>query len=219
MLGLVLLALSVGLADSVNPSTIAPSLYLAAGPGGAGRVWRFTLGVFAASCAGGCILVAGPGAAILAVAPHPSPRTDHLLEVGLGGLALVAAILLWVVRGSVERRFVVRRPGAGVSSFGFGAVIVAVEFPTAFPYFAVIAADIGSGESVARRLVPILVFNMAFAAPLVSIAVLRHLATARAEHALQAIRAEVDRHSAAAIVAVIALVACVLLLVGAVGLM
>lgn len=218
MLGLVLLALSVGLVDSVNPSTVGPALYLAAGPDGNRTVIRFTAGVFAASCAGGCLLVVGPGQAILAAVPHPSQRSTHLLEIGLGCLAFAAAIVLWSLRATVQRHDFVHRSVARRSSFALGTAIVAIEFPTAFPYFAVITADVGSGESVLRQLLPIGVFNAAFVLPLAAIAVLRRLADARSERILETVRREVDRHSAAMIVVVLVVLACALLLVGAVGL-
>src|SRR5919204_2844699 len=104
MLALAVLALSIGLADSVNPSTIAPALYLATGADAQRRVLRFTLGVFAVYCAGGIAIVAGPGEAVLAAAPRPGPHETHLLELALGGLALAAALGLWCVRDRLSKR-------------------------------------------------------------------------------------------------------------------
>ena len=47
MLRLVGIVISIGLADSLNPSTIAPALYLATGERGRERVAEFTFAVFA----------------------------------------------------------------------------------------------------------------------------------------------------------------------------
>ena len=50
-----------------------------------------------------------------------------------------------------------------------GASITAVELPTAFPYFAAIAAILGAGLGPVRDLVLLLVFNLCFVLPLVAI--------------------------------------------------
>jgi cytochrome c biogenesis protein CcdA len=219
VIALALLALSVGAADSLNPSTIAPALYLATGAQPERRVIQFTLGVFAVYCAGGIAIVLGPGEAILAAVPHPGARETHLLELALGGLALGAAAVLWLARDRIRRRL--GRPAGrpGRSSFALGAAIMAVELPTAFPYFAVIAALLGSSLDLGRRLVLIVVFNLAFIVPLAAIAAARRLAGARADPSLAAWRARVERHGATLVIAATALLAVALLVVGAVGLL
>ena len=218
MLALILLAVSVGLADSVNPSTIGPALYLATGPEATRRLVLFTVGVFAVYCAGGLALAAGPGQAILAAVPRPDHDDTHLLELALGGLALVVAAVLWLKRDALARRVSVEERRAARSSFFLGAGIMAVELPTAFPYFAVVAAVIGSGEGTIRQLVLIVLFNVAFVAPLVAIAALRAVAGPRAERSLTRIRGSLDRHAAALVVGVTAILAAALVIVGAVGL-
>ena len=50
-----------------------------------------------------------------------------------------------------------------------GATITIVELPTAFPYFAVIAAIVGSGLGPARQLFLVLIFNVCFVLPLLAI--------------------------------------------------
>ena len=53
MVRLVGIVISIGLADSLNPTTIAPALYLATGERARGRVAEFTAGVFAVYFLGG----------------------------------------------------------------------------------------------------------------------------------------------------------------------
>ena len=50
-----------------------------------------------------------------------------------------------------------------------GASITAVELPTAFPYFAAIAAIVGAGLGPARELVLLFLFNVCFVLPLLAI--------------------------------------------------
>ena len=47
MLRLIGLVISIGIADSLNPTTIAPALYLATAEHARGRLIQFTAGVFA----------------------------------------------------------------------------------------------------------------------------------------------------------------------------
>jgi hypothetical protein len=54
LLELVALVVSVGLADSLNPSTIGPALYLATGPTAVRNVVEFTVGVFLVSSRADC---------------------------------------------------------------------------------------------------------------------------------------------------------------------
>lgn len=219
MLGLVVLAISVGIADSVNPSTIAPALYLATGLDASRRLLHFTLGVFTVYLAGGIVLVLGPGHAILSSVPRPGHRATHLIELVLGGVAFALAVMLWLRREGVAHRVIVHERQIAGSSFALGAAIMSVELPTAFPYFAVIAAVVGSGQGLTRQLLLIVIFNAAFIAPLGAIVALRRLAGARAERPLASVRAWLDRHAGGLVAGVTAALALALLLVGAVGLL
>ncbi len=95
---------------------------------------------------------------------------------------------------------------------------MAVELPTAFPYFAVVATVVGSGEGTIRQFVPILLFNLAFVAPLAGIAALRAVAGPGAEQWLTRMRGALDRHAATLVVGVTAILASALFVAGAVGL-
>ncbi len=217
MLALVALAVSVGIADSLNPSTIAPALYLATGVDASRRLLHFTLGVFTVYLAGGMVLVLGPGHAVLSAVARPGRRETHLIELVLGGVALAVAGALWLRRDGVARRVLAHEHRTAGSSFALGAAIMSVELPTAFPYFAVVAAVVGSDQSLARQLVLIVVFNVAFIAPLAAITALRRLAGPRVERPLAALRTRLDRHTGALVAGVTAVLAIALLLVGAVG--
>ena len=87
-----------------------------------------------------------------------------------------------------------------------GATITAVELPTAFPYFAAIAAIIGSGFDVARQVVLLVLFNVCFVAPLLAIIATLTFAGPNAERLLLAGRTKLEAHWPA-VLAVLALLA------------
>ena len=91
MLRLIGLAVSIGLADSLNPTTIAPALYLAAGERSRERVAEFTFAVFAVYLAGGAAIALGPGQLLLSAIPHPDRIARHVIEVTAGAAMLLAA--------------------------------------------------------------------------------------------------------------------------------
>ncbi len=214
MLALLALALSVGIVDSINPSTVGPALYLAAGSNAVRSLALFTAGAFVVYTTGGIILALGPGEAL----PQPSHRVVRLLELGFGSGAVVLAVVLWFARGWVGRRLqrqhANRGSGSGRGPLLLGAGIMAVELPTAFPYFAVIVAVAGSGRSVADQIGALLLFNLAFVAPLLGILALRAFAGARGEHALESLRERIDDHGAKLVPLLVLAIGIVLLVLG-----
>jgi hypothetical protein len=157
MLRLIGLVISIGVADSVNPTTIAPALYLAAGEHPRRQVFEFTLAVFAVYLVGGLVIALGPGELLLTLIPHPGRRLSYVLEVIAGVAMLTAAVFLWGHRHRLGRHELGELRGGGRSSALLGATITAVELPTAFPYFAAIAAIVGANldiVSVVRLLHP-----------------------------------------------------------------
>ena len=68
---LVGVVVSVGLADSLNPSTIGPALYLATIRKRVLRVTQFTIGVFGVDLVVGLVLTIGSGRLLLGLVPHP----------------------------------------------------------------------------------------------------------------------------------------------------
>jgi cytochrome c biogenesis protein CcdA len=87
----------------------------------------------------------------------------------VGAAMLVASGLLWRNRQRLANREPPSFDGRGKSGWLLGATITAVELPTAFPYFAAIAAIIGSGLDPARQVVLLLLFNVCFVLPLIGI--------------------------------------------------
>jgi len=165
MLRLLGIVITIGLADSLNPSTIAPALYLSAQPKGRNALAQFTAGVFIVYFLGGLLIALGPGRLVLALVPHPSIVVWHVLEV-LAGVALwVVAALLWVHRERLGQKQLPTFSSKGRASWLLGATITAVELPTAFPYFAAIAAIVASPFGVLQEIFLIFVFNVCFVLP------------------------------------------------------
>ncbi len=206
MFRLVGLVVSIGLADSLNPSTIAPALYLASGEKPLARVSEFTFAVFTVYFLGGAAVALGPGQLILSLVPHPHPRLRYILEIMAGVAMLVAAAMLWRHRDRLADRELPGGSPKGRSSLVLGATITAVELPTAFPYFAVIAALVGSGLSPLHQLLLLVLFNVCFVFPLLGIMGTLFFAGSHAERYLSAGRNFLQRHwpSVLAIVALIA---------------
>jgi cytochrome c biogenesis protein CcdA len=188
MLRLIGLALSIGLADSLNPTTIAPALYLAAGNHARTKVIQFTAAVFAVYVLGGAAIAFGPGELVLGLVPRPSHRTRAVIEVIVGVAMLGAAAYLWRRRHALAERPLPSVNPDSKSSALLGATITAIELPTAFPYFAVIAAIVGSGFDPARKLMVLLLFNVCFVAPLLGIAAVLTFAGDRSEQVLSSAR-------------------------------
>jgi cytochrome c biogenesis protein CcdA len=169
MLRLLGLVISVGLADSMNPSTIAPGLYLATGECARRDLFQFILGAGAVNLIGGALIVVGPGEALLALVPHPSALTRYILETIAGAVVLVVGLVLWHRRHRLVERSLPTPRSNGRSAFVLGLTITVVELPTAFPYFAVIAAVVAGGTTLASQLLLIAIYNLCFMSPLLAI--------------------------------------------------
>jgi cytochrome c biogenesis protein CcdA len=194
MLRVLGLVLSIGLADSMNPSTIAPALYLAAGEAPLRELIKFTLGVAAVYLTGGALIVLGPGEAVLSLVPHPDATTRYILELVAGIAMLAAAAYLWLRRERLGKHHRSGTPKQGRSSVLLGVTISVVEFPTAFPYFAAIAAIIGSGLGLWHQLVLLVIYNACFLLPLVLIILTVAIAGDRAARILGRAREFLSRH-------------------------
>jgi cytochrome c biogenesis protein CcdA len=214
VVALAALVLSIGLADSINPSTVAPALYLALGKDAVKSLAGFTAGVFCAYLLGGVALTLGPGSAV----PHPGATLTHLIELGLGGGTLAFALALWLGRAQIARRLAQEERRIGRSSLLLGATIMAVELPTALPYFAAIAAIVASGRGPVTQVLLLVLFNAAFVAPLLAILVLRARAGARGRARLETLRLRLERGAPVLIPALALVIAVALLLVGGIGL-
>jgi cytochrome c biogenesis protein CcdA len=194
MLRLIGLVISIGLADSLNPTTIAPALYLAASDDAKTRVAQFTVGVFVVYFLGGALIALGPGQLLLALVPKPSHTTKYVVEVVVGAAMLIAGIGLWFLRARLSTREVPQPRAEGRSSALLGATISAVELPTAFPYFAAIAAIVGSGPGPIHQVLLLLLFNVCFVLPLLGILATLVWAGDRAEEVLARWRAFLQKY-------------------------
>ncbi len=214
MVALIALALSVGIVDSINPSTVGPALYLATGANAVRSLALFIVGVFGVYAACGIALALGAGQFI----PHPDEHRLHLLETGFGAGALILAAVLWMVRDRVAAHLE-RHGGIGERApLLLGAGIMVVELPTAFPYFAVIAAVGGSGRSAATQIGLVLLFNLAFVVPLLAILLLRGLASGRSRETLTSWRRRIDRQGAVLAPVLVLAIGFALLVLGISGL-
>ena len=162
MLRLAGVALSVGLADSLNPSTVGPALYLATGRRRVLRVLLFTAGVLAVDLAAGIALTMGPGRLLLGLMPHPRSTVRHALELAAGVALIAVAAGLWLARRRLARRTLPAGGGRAGSGFLAGASIAAVELPTAAPYLAVIVAVAASSATRRRRSGSLALYCVAF---------------------------------------------------------
>lgn len=216
MLALLGVVVSVGFADSVNPSTIGPGLYLASYVDGVRSLGGFILGVFTVSAAGGVALVFGAGS--LVRAHHPTAHTEHLVELAAGIALAAVAVGVWLLRARVSAHVIRAETKARRASFLVGAGIMAVEFPTALPYFAVIATVSGSGRPLVTQIMLLMLFNFVFVAPLLAILIVRSLAGQRGVAWLACQRSRFERSAGAIVASLILLVAVILLGIGLSGL-
>ena len=220
MIRLAGIVISIGLADSLNPTTIAPALYLASGPRPREKVAEFTLGVFLTYLLGGAVIALGPGQLLLSVLPHPDAAGRQGLEVGVGVVLLVIGGLLWRHREALSEREVPRfvsEPRRRSSTL-LGATIMAVELPTAFPYFAAIAAIVGSGVGVVRQLLLLLLFNVCFVLPLLGILATLSVAPGHAQEYLSRARLFLHRHWPRLLAGLMLIAGLFVVLTGATGL-
>jgi cytochrome c biogenesis protein CcdA len=195
MLRVLGVVVSIGLADSMNPSTIAPALYLAAGKAPVRNLIEFTVAVFAVCLLGGALIVLGPGEALLSLVPHPNATTRYILETVAGVAMLAAAVYLWRGRERLgERSRAAPPPKMNRSSALLGATIAVVELPTAFPYFAAIAAIVGSGLGLGQRVLLLVIYNVCFVLPLIAIIGVVVVAGDRAARILGRARQFLTRH-------------------------
>jgi len=194
MLRLIGIVITIGLADSLNPTTVAPALYLATGEQARERVAEYTAAVFAVYLLGGTVIALGPGQLLLSLLPHPSPNTKATIEVIVGVAMLMAAVLLWRYRNTLSQRELPQPDPDGKSSWLLGASITAVELPTAFPYFAAIAAIVGSGLAPGTQFAMLVLFNFCFVLPLIAIVATLWIAGDEAEQVLARFRDFLQRY-------------------------
>jgi cytochrome c biogenesis protein CcdA len=221
VLALAVLVGTIGLADSLNPSTLGPALVIATGEGAVPRLIAFTVGVFGVSLVGGLLLVLGPGQVLLSVLPHPSSKAKHIAELA-GGVGLIGlGVAAWMGRRRLARDLTSDRDGrtgAGVlPALGLGAGIMAVELPTAVPYFAAVAAILGAHVGTTAQVILVCMYNVAFVVPLLVVIAVRAWAGREAADALVRIRRSLERRAGAILASVLAAAGTGLLGIGIAG--
>jgi cytochrome c biogenesis protein CcdA len=217
MLRLIGLVISIGIADSVNPTTIAPALYLATDEAGPRKLIQFTAAVFGVYLVGGLAIALGPGELLLALVPHASRHLSYVLEIVAGVAMLTAAAFLWGYRDRLGP-LPDEMPTERKSSALLGATITAVELPTAFPYFAAIAAIVGSGFDIVRQVMLLVLFNLCFVAPLLAIVATLTFAGPNAQRILTAGREKLEANWPIVLASLALLAGVFVTLLGATGL-
>jgi cytochrome c biogenesis protein CcdA len=213
------IAVSVGLADSLNPSTIGPALYLATAAERVRRVIEFTIGVFGVNLLAGVLLTIGPGRLLLGLVPHPRGTAKHVIELVVGVVLLAVALGVWLGRGKLARRSLpMSGEGSSSSALVTGASIAAVELPTAAPYFAVIAGITASDAAIPQELLLLVLYNVAFVLPLIVIVLILVLARDRADPLLARVGEFVQREWPVVLAGLLLFVGAVLTLLGGAGL-
>ena len=218
MIAITLLVASLAVADSVNPVTIAVAVFLSARPDAVRRLAGFAVGVFIVYLAGGAVLVLGPGELLRTAVDGAHSRGFHVVSIALGALIIAVAGLIWATRGQFVGRDLsasVPRPG---SALALGAMVTAVDLPTAFPYFAAIAAIVGSDVGLVGQLALLAMFNALYVLPLCGILLLRLLAGERSTAPLARASRLIERFAPFVLVALALAVGVGLVVRGASGL-
>jgi cytochrome c biogenesis protein CcdA len=168
---------------------------------------------------GGVALLLGPGRLVRHAVPDVGDQTVHLLEVGFGACALVAAVVAWLTRARLRRWSARSARVGGRGAFVSGGVLAALELPTAVPYLAAIAAVEEARVGVVTAIALLALFNLAFVAPLLVIALLSRVwgerMAARAEH----VRTRFLTHVGGVLALLLLLLGLALIGVGAYGLL
>jgi cytochrome c biogenesis protein CcdA len=212
--------ISVGLADSLNPSTVGPGLVLATGPRRARRVTEFTLGVFTVNLVAGLVLLIGPARLLIDLVPHPQGTVRHLIEVVAGAILIALAVATWTARRRLARRPLPGTKAEGRSSaFVTGASLSAVELPTAAPYLAVVAGIAASPASAPEQILLVLLYNVAFVVPLLAILVALLVAGDRAEPWLRRVGDWIARRWPVVLAGLLMFVGGALAILGGLGLL
>ncbi|MBV9309230.1 MAG: GAP family protein [Solirubrobacterales bacterium] len=208
---------SIALADSINPSTIIPALWLASAPSEV-RLASYALGVFVVYLAGGIVLLLGPGPALISFLRHLRGPVEHSVEVIAGMLALTVAVALWRSRSSATDQSRVRRPQTRASAFTLGAGIMAIELPTAFMYFGAISAILAAHRATPIEISLLIAYNALFVAPLVVLLVAARLAGPRTDRWISSASARLRYVGQLVLAGVAGTAGAALLTIGLVGL-
>jgi cytochrome c biogenesis protein CcdA len=211
--------ISVGLADSLTPSTIGPAVYMATGRRRALRVTQFTIGFFVVNFVFGLALLIGPGRLLLELVPRPQGTVRHVIELVAGVVLMLVAVALWMGRTGLAHRPLPGRSGTGGSALITGASIAAIELVTAAPYLAIIGGIVASTASLAQEIVLLALYNITVVAPLLAIIAVLLFAAERADPWLVRAGAWVQRRWPVVLSSLLMFVGGVLAVLGGSGLL
>jgi cytochrome c biogenesis protein CcdA len=195
MLAISMLVMSLAIADSINPITIAIAIYLVSTPSPRRRLASYAIGVFSVYLAGGLLFVLGPGELLRIAAAGSRTRSFYAASLVIGSLVIVVGAVLWARR---ERWSRLRLPEWALrtkSSFALGAAVTAFDLPTAFPYFAAIGAIVSSDLTLPGQVLLLVVFNALYVLPLIAVLIAHSLFGERAETHLARARDVIERLS------------------------
>ncbi len=213
------LVASLGLADSLNPVTILIAVYLGAGADPVRRLSAFAVGVFVAYFLGGLALVLGPAELLRAALDGVEIPGADVAALAAGAGLVIAAVALWTRRARLARVRLPRALAEPRSALVLGAVVTALDLPTAFPYFAAIAVIVGADASPPAQLVLLSVFNALYILPIVLVLVARLVFGARCQALMARVTAGIERIAAPLLAAGACAVGGVLVVHGARGLL
>jgi cytochrome c biogenesis protein CcdA len=210
-------ALTLGLADSINPVTIVVALYLASTPNAVRRLAGYVAGVFGVYLLGGLLLLFGP-ASLLRLATHGlDASVGRVVAVVLGVGAIAVAVVLWVRRDRMAKATVPDRALRPGSTLALGGAMTAIDLPTAFPLFVIAGAIVHEDLGPSLQAALLVLYCAAYVVPLVSILALRAVGGERGERWLARLRGHMSQWAPIAIAALTFVVGVALVVYGAVA--
>ena len=190
---MIIFVASIGLADSINPVTIAVALYLASTPRSVVRLIGYIAGVFATYTFGGLLLLYGPASLLRLVTHGVDPRIGQTIAIVAGIAAIVFAIVVWIRRAKLVEHGVPERALKPGSAFALGSLMTVVDLPTAFPLFIVVGAIVHEDYGRLQEGALMVLYGVTYVLPLVAILALRAAGGERGERCLVALRERVTR--------------------------
>lgn len=177
----------LGLADSLNPATIAVAIIVATGRKPVPRVALYVLGTGATYFLGGLVLVLGPAGLLRSLLHHHPGTAGRIAEIAAGVAGVGFGVWVFTRPPAVVSKHVptdLSLPGA----LALGSGITLVDLPTALMYFGAIALITGSDVSMPGQIVLLLAFNLCYVLPLIAVGVLTATLGSRAAPALTWLR-------------------------------
>jgi cytochrome c biogenesis protein CcdA len=214
--GFVLLIAGLGLFDSLNPVTIAVGTVMATTERPVRRLAGFVAGIFCVYLLGGLVLTLGPGELLDAATSGSEASTLRdvvLLLVGVGAIGFGSWMLAHREVGRSRIPELAIRPR---SAFALGAAMTFVDLPTAFPYFAAIAAIVARDVGALNATILLVLFNLMYVVPILLMLAAAGALHKRAAPAIGRARAVVS-HWAPVLLALVSLAAGLVLTVAGVG--